>query len=254
MNTLADLATVDDVQEYLTIPTANRAASKDEVQRFLTGASSFLIKAINRYPVVKRYTEIRDGTGGARMILGNAPVVLVNEIKVNGLAISQSPDGTLPGYVVNDAFITLIGYTFTRGFANVRLDYYAGWVPAAASTWVADHAYELYDFIVDSNSRVQQVTMPGTSGATQPTWATALGGTSVDGTVTWTRVEPSPEMLLLERAAIELTAQKWKRRTHVDESSYSMGGQITTQFSTAALPDEVRHVINQLRWSIPIPR
>ena len=45
--------------------------------------------------------------------------------------------------------------------------------------------------IVDSNGNIQNVVTAGTSGATVPTWATAQGVTTNDGTVTWSNGGPS---------------------------------------------------------------
>ena len=45
--------------------------------------------------------------------------------------------------------------------------------------------------IVDSNGNVQKVSVAGTSGATVPTWATAQGVTTIDGTVVWVNDGPS---------------------------------------------------------------
>jgi hypothetical protein len=50
--------------------------------------------------------------------------------------------------------------------------------------WVALTAYNVNDTILDFNSHIQLCTIGGTSGAAQPTWNTA-GGTTADGTVTW---------------------------------------------------------------------
>lgn len=44
--------------------------------------------------------------------------------------------------------------------------------------------------IVDPNGNLESCTMPGTSGATAPTWQTALGAVTVDGTVSWTNGGP----------------------------------------------------------------
>jgi hypothetical protein len=55
-------------------------------------------------------------------------------------------------------------------------------------SWAANTALALGYTIVDSNGMIEQVTMAGTTGATQPTWSTgpAYSGTTTDGTVTWT--------------------------------------------------------------------
>ena len=52
--------------------------------------------------------------------------------------------------------------------------------------WVAATPYVLGTVIVDSNYNLQEVTTAGTSGATVPSWNTTIGGTTTDGTVTWT--------------------------------------------------------------------
>jgi hypothetical protein len=44
--------------------------------------------------------------------------------------------------------------------------------------------------IVDANGNLESATMPGTSGATAPTWQTAAGAITVDGTVSWTNGGP----------------------------------------------------------------
>lgn len=63
---------------------------------------------------------------------------------------------------------------------------YPAW---AASTWYAPLG--IFD-IIDSNGNIQQVTTAGQTGATgPPTWATALGAVTTDGTVQWTNQGPA---------------------------------------------------------------
>lgn len=66
-----------------------------------------------------------------------------------------------------------------------RADYLC---PLAAGSWTAAKAFALNAKIGDSNSNLQKATTAGTSGATQPTWNTTVGGTTTDGTVTWTNL------------------------------------------------------------------
>jgi hypothetical protein len=69
-----------------------------------------------------------------------------------------------------------------------RADYLC---PLASATWKASHAYALAAKIGDANSNLQKATTAGTSGALAPTWNTTVGGTTTDGTVTWTNLGPN---------------------------------------------------------------
>jgi hypothetical protein len=57
--------------------------------------------------------------------------------------------------------------------------------PAA---WIANDTYTLGTLILDSNNNIQLVTTAGTSGNLPPSWSTAAGATTTDGTVTWTNL------------------------------------------------------------------
>lgn len=52
--------------------------------------------------------------------------------------------------------------------------------------WAANTAFTPPSVILDSNGNVQQCTVGGTTGGTQPTWKTVVTQTTTDGTVTWT--------------------------------------------------------------------
>jgi len=69
-----------------------------------------------------------------------------------------------------------------------RADYLC---PLASGTWKATKAFALDDEIGDANSNLQKATTAGTSGAVKPTWNTTVGGTTTDGTVTWTNLGPN---------------------------------------------------------------
>jgi hypothetical protein len=59
-----------------------------------------------------------------------------------------------------------------------------------AGTWVLNTAKTLGAYIKPtvSNTYYYKCTTAGTTGGTQPTWGTTIGGTTTDGTVTWTNV------------------------------------------------------------------
>lgn len=60
--------------------------------------------------------------------------------------------------------------------------------PTPASTWVSNTYYSPLGVIIDSNGNLQQIVTPGISGTTV-TWATSLGGTTTDGTITWKLIQ-----------------------------------------------------------------
>jgi len=61
---------------------------------------------------------------------------------------------------------------------------------ATPSTWASAHAYSLGTYVKPSVSTgyYYVVTTAGTSGGTEPVWNTTIGGTTTDGSVTWTTV------------------------------------------------------------------
>ncbi len=65
-------------------------------------------------------------------------------------------------------------------------------MPSAIGTanpaWAGSTAWTAGNLIVDANGNIQRCTTAGTSGSTAPTWATALGATTSDGTLVWTLV------------------------------------------------------------------
>ena len=69
-----------------------------------------------------------------------------------------------------------------------RADYFC---PLSDGSWTKTTAYAVDDQVGDPNSNLQQVTTAGTSGATEPTWNTTVGGTTTDGTATWTNEGPN---------------------------------------------------------------
>jgi phage tail sheath protein FI len=57
--------------------------------------------------------------------------------------------------------------------------------------WSSSQVFAVGAEILDSNGNLQRVTTAGTSGTTPPSWSTTIGGTTTDGTVTWTLVSPT---------------------------------------------------------------
>jgi hypothetical protein len=102
------------------------------------------------------------------------------------------------GYIILDANgyfqkATSIGVTGTSTplwnttFGGTTVDNSTFWTNRGQyAGWVTVTAYAIGTIIVDSNFNLQEVTTAGTSGATAPAWASTIGATTTDGTVTWT--------------------------------------------------------------------
>src|SRR5882762_6820511 len=67
-------------------------------------------------------------------------------------------------------------------------------VSGAALAWQPNTWYSLPQVIVDSNGNLQKLTTGGKSGTVTPTWATSVGNTTPDNTVTWTMVQTSASL------------------------------------------------------------
>ncbi len=94
--------------------------------------------------------------------------------------------------------------------------------------------------ILDSNGNIQIITGYGTTGTTEPVWSTTIGATTIDGTVTWTMVDPTGIAWRLDRLmgeqengqALSVTYQQ-KAPAYVNLSSL------------IGVPDEVAYVWRQ---------
>ena len=103
---------------------------------------------------------------------------------LHGIETIETTVGPLPVTVVKSAVIGLIGSA--PMFA----------APGALQRWNGDTVYPLGAEILDSNGNVQEATVAGTSVTTdtEPTWATSVGSTTTDNTVTWTCVKLAADL------------------------------------------------------------
>jgi hypothetical protein len=62
--------------------------------------------------------------------------------------------------------------------------------PLMAGGWQANTAFTANELITDSNGNVEQVTVAGKTGATQPVWSTAVGLPTSENFVVWTNQGP----------------------------------------------------------------
>lgn len=67
-------------------------------------------------------------------------------------------------------------------------------VATNTNSWKPNTYYSRITGIIDSNGALQEITTTGVSGSSAPTWSTTLGGTTSDGTVTWTLTKKSTDL------------------------------------------------------------
>ena len=121
---MADLTTLAKVKEW--IPNYSGTADDALLTRLISAASDYIETYLNRGLLSQAYTTQRDGNGGTRLMFLNYPVTAVSLVKVDQQTIPASVNGS-PGYVFDSTSVALIGYTFTRGYQNVSLNYTAGY-------------------------------------------------------------------------------------------------------------------------------
>jgi len=125
---MPDLTTLDALKARLKIPADNSSAN-DDLAALITQTSADFHGATHRQSLLNgNYWERRDGQGGDKLVLRQAPLVNLATLTVSGLPILPSPDGVQPGYVTDaaSATIALIGSLFVRGYGNVAIQYTAG--------------------------------------------------------------------------------------------------------------------------------
>jgi hypothetical protein len=94
-----------------------------------------------------------------------------------GLPAAQRPD--LPAWTATTAYAVGAEIFQNTGATGT----YRSTPPPA---WAASTARGTGYMVIDANGNLQEVTTAGTTGASAPAWATTVGATTTDGTVTWT--------------------------------------------------------------------
>lgn len=119
-----DLTTLANVKSWLAI-----TATTDDtlLTRLVTAASQFIQAWLNRDLASQSYSETRDGHGGPVMPFRDFPVTAVSSLTIDGNTIPAAADMVSLGYRFTDTRLILQGYVFTRGAANVQINYTAGY-------------------------------------------------------------------------------------------------------------------------------
>jgi len=118
------LTTLPAVKAYKGIGGSEMDATIIElIPRAEAAVLSYLQRVIEQSAV----TELRDGSGGASMLLREWPVVSVSSVQVDGQAITQAAGWGQAGWELRERMLVLNGYRFARGARNVQIVYTAGY-------------------------------------------------------------------------------------------------------------------------------
>lgn len=143
-----DLTTLALVKDWL--PVSARNTSDDaQLSALISACSGDFLRATNRPDLLSAtYSEVRQGDGGARMVLYHWPIGTVTSLKIDGATIANSTDKIAAGWYVDEDIdpervynLYLNGYSFTDG-AAVQIGYMAGYatvppdIQQAVTDWV----------------------------------------------------------------------------------------------------------------------
>jgi hypothetical protein len=119
------------------------------------------------------------------------------------IAISASP-ATYPAGGIPITFASgIVPGTTKPGAVRATIDSRSGsgyqYYWTTKDLWTANYkgnSVAVGQSLVDTNGNIQTCTTNGTAGSgSEPTWNTTIGGTTTDGTVTWTNEGPSSGLL-----------------------------------------------------------
>ena len=257
-----DLTSVATIKSWLNVSTANDDAV---ISRLVSAVSQYIQSWLNRTFLVQTQTEVRNGTGTKIMVFGDYPVVAVQSVVIDGVAIPASSDGVSAGYTWDARTLYLIGYNFRMANSNVRIAYTYGYqknkeaavVPAGAQLaatslllpWAADGSVNY----ANGGAALAAVPTVPTAGQYQvmvvsgvPTYVfnAADAGRSIE--ITYSYVPPE-----IEQACIELVGLRYRERSRIGENSKSVGGEVVS-FSTKDMTDSVKTILNNYRRVISV--
>lgn len=106
--------------------------------------------------------------------------ILDNHFQIQVVSVGGTSNATAPSWSTTAGAVTTDG-----GVSWVDQGVESAVTPGA---WVHTHPYTKGSKIFDSSNNVQLVTTGGTSGGSMPAFNAAVGGTTHDGSVTWTNV------------------------------------------------------------------
>lgn len=257
---IQDLATIANLQAWV-----GSSGDSAVLSALITQTSQAILNSLNRgsiLPVI--YNEYYDGQGGLRLFIKNWPVISIDSLVIDGMAIPVSPplvaNSTMQsGYVLStsddptppglEQEISLRGYRFSRGVQNVALIYSAGYqITAEAHTipstgpFTVTAAQPYGAWATDQGVTVNGVPMTAVVGAP------AVGQYSVSaGIYTFAAANAGQPVAVsygyipvdLSLACLQAAGEIYAYKGRIGVNSKSLGGQETVSFNTDVLKNMI---------------
>lgn len=278
-----DLATLAQCKSW----TNATASNLDDVtlQFLITAVSKQVIRQLGRNPLLNRVVEVRNGSGNSQMFVRQFPIARMNSVNIvggtlggmsfaGGLAPFSVPasGGGVPGYIYSDNLITLIGYRFPIGKANVYLDYIGGYtdvqyepVTLASQDYTAQHASTFVQgtgvTYADGTPLVKVAASPSRGQYTVTTGTLVMFTVQGGGIYGFSADDIGANVILdyqygdipedLTQIVVEAVAFLSASRKHIGQSANNMGGQ-GVRFIETALPPETLGKLQNFDSRVPV--
>lgn len=265
-----DLATLQDVKAWLGLT----ATSSDTVLSGLISAvSGTILGYINRVLVPHTLTELRDGTGTARMLLHDWPVLSISSLILDGspLALNATPQNGGGGFVFDApspyppgtmANVTLLGGArFSRGVANVLVSYLAGYMVQAEAAVVPASPYAVQAANpYGSFSTDEAVTYADGTALAKVASNPGVGQYAVSqtGLYSFSAADVGQSVLLsygytpaaIRQACVEAVSERFRYKDRIGIQSQSLASQETISYSLSDLSKAVRLMLSAYQANV----
>ncbi len=270
----SDLAALADVKTWLSGSSGIGSTDDALIARLITDVSGAISAYLGRPSLIPRaFTEQLDGNGKPRLFLQHYPVLQLDALVVDNVAVPAAPlpgagaphgrgyllepwDGLPPG---RPQALDLFDMAFRKGRQNVVVSYSAGYavqseaasVPAAPGPYTVTAAAPFGPWATDAGvayaNGAALVAVTGSPDAGQYnvsagiyTFAAADAGAAV--LISYGFIPAS-----INNACIEWVAERYRYRTRVGQSAQTVQGQMTASYSLKDMPDFVRASLDPYR-------
>jgi hypothetical protein len=274
-----DLCTVPVLRRWL----GQQSSDNDPLlAQLITAASAQIYSYLQRKLLIAHSVSLLlDGNGKHRMLLPEWPVLAVNSLSIDNVAVAPSPgfpaagyqvdawDGTPPGAMASIRIIAGSGIwpgTFSRGLQNVAVSFTAGYVvtkepqtvPAAADppgTLSVAVAEPWGPWAADSGVVYASSGVALTKVSTAPGPGQYQLDAGVPGQYLFNAADENAAILIsysyipaaISHCCMEIAAERSVYKSHVGERASTTGGVRTTTFAAEPLSPHVKAMLDPYR-------